>query len=433
MIGQRSDQPAIMTDPSSAPSSTPLTGTAERLKPWRRAIPTDQAPEPYVAGANGWWRAIITAIAVWGGAAIGYGLVNSMMWVARGEHGPPLSGMLEVWDRWDTGHYVTIALTGYNAKTENPAFFPLYSMVMRVLEPVLPGGMLSAGLIVSNASCVVALVLLYRLVADLAGPAVASRSVLYLMAYPFAFFLSAAYNEAFFLMLALASLYLMRRSLWLAAGIAGSFASATRQAGVLLMVAFVVEYLRQRGGQWRLVRADAAAIALIPVGVVAFALYSWHAFGDPLKFVHVQAFWGRAATWPWLGTVRALNIAVRAASSGQPFQPLVVLNIFDILAVVGTLTLLVLSMVGPWRLGRESRYLIAFAGVSFLAVLVTPIGVDLGVPLHGVPRYALEAVPAFMVLARLGANRNLERLYLLPAILAQGALLMTFFFDVWLA
>ena len=40
---------------------------------------------------------------------------------------------------------------------------------------------------------------------------------------------------------------------------------------------------------------------------------------------------------------------------------------------------------------------------------------------------------AFMVLARMGANRNFERLYLLPAILTQGVLLLSFYYDIWIA
>lgn len=390
---------------------------------------TDAVAEPTTD--PGWRPAITTALTVWGAAVFGYVLINCLVWMTRNEGGPQVGGMIEVWDQWDTGHYVNIALDGYNAATENPAFFPLYSMLMRVLEPFLPGGMLSSGLIISNVSCVVALALLYRLVADLAGPAMASRSVFYLMAYPFAFFLSAAYNEAIFLMFTVAALYFMRRSNWLLAGVMGALASATRQAGVLLALAFAVEYLRQRDWKLREVRADVLTVALIPVGILSYALYCWQAFGDPLKFVHAQAAWGRAPTWPWVGTWRALVVILDAARGGAVFQPLIVLNAIDILAVVVTLILLVLSVVGPWRLGRESMYLVVFSAVSFLVILISPIGTS--VPLHGLPRYVLETIPAFMVLARMGANRTLERFYLMPALLTQGVLLLSFYYDIWVA
>ena len=378
-----------------------------------------------------WRRAAATAASVWACAALAYLLVNSLAWTTRGASAPPMSGLLEVWNRWDTQHYVTIASTGYDSSTENPAFFPLYPMVMRILDPVLPGGMLAAGLIISSICCLAALALLYRLTEDLLDDVIARRTVFYLMAFPFGFFVMAPYNESMFLAFSLAALYAMRRSQWLAAGLLGALASATRQAGVLLMIAFAVEYLRQRQWKWSALRLDALAAGLIPLGVGAFALYCWAAFGDPLKFVHVQAAWGREPTLPWVGTGRALGRAIEAAGRGSPLQPDVMLNLVDIAGVLFAVVLLLWSSVGLWRLGTESAYLLAFAWADLLLVLASPLGV--GLPLHGAPRYVLELIPAFMVLGRLGASPRIERLYLLPAIAVQGVLLLLWFEGAWLS
>ncbi len=224
----------------------------------------------------------------------------------------------------------------------------------------------------------------------------------------------------------------MRRGHWWYAGPLAGLASATRQAGVLLALAFVVEYLRQR--EWRIerIRWNALAILLVPSGLIAFMVYCGIALGDPLKFLHVQIYWGREASLPWIGSVNASNQLGDAAVDGFVFQPLVVLNVIDMLAVLVTGVLLVLSVVGRWRLGEESWYLIAVAAASFLLVLISPIGRGLP-PLHGVPRYVLEILPAFIVLARIGANRYLDRFYLLPAIGVQGVLVLAFFGNVWLS
>jgi len=170
----------------------------------------------------------------------------------------------------------------------------------------------------------------------------------------------------------------------------------------------------------------------VPTGLIAFMLYSWRRFEDPLKFVHMQSYWGRSTTWPWTGAVQTIKQIVDASSGGAIFQPIVVLDMIDLLSVPFILTLLVLSVVGPWKLGQQCWYLIASAAATYLAVLVSPIGLGLP-PLHGVPRYALEILPAFMVLARITASRTMERLYLLPALGLQGALVLIFFFDVWLS
>jgi hypothetical protein len=383
----------------------------------------DRAPDP-------WRPAIITGFSVWGAASLAYFLINLMVWMMRNEAGPQLSGLIEVWNQWDTGHYTTIAMFGYNPATENTAFFPGYPVLIRLFEPVLPGGALSAGLIISHVACIAALIVLYRLTDDLLGEAVARRTVYYLMAFPFAFFLVAAYNESTFLLLFVASLYCMRRGYWWGAGLLAAGASFTRQAGVLLAIGFAIEYLRQRDWRPSLIRWNALAVLLVPTGMLAYVFYLWQAFGDPLKFLHVQALWGRKASWPWEGTVRALGVIERASVDGYIFQPIVVLNVIDILAVVVTPILIVLSLVGPWRLGPESLFVTVTAAVSFVVVLISPLGLD--VPVHGVPRYVLETVPAFMVLARIGRNPHFERFYLVPAMAVQGVLVLAFYYDIWL-
>jgi hypothetical protein len=391
--------------------------------------PQERSPKP--SAPDPWRPAIVTAFSIWGAASLAYFLVNLLVWMMRSEAGPQLSGLIEVWNQWDTGHYTTIAMFGYNPATENTAFFPGYPLLIRLFEPVLPGGALSAGLIISHVACIGALAVLYRLTDDLLGEAVARRTVYYLMAFPFAFYLVAAYNESLFLLLFVASLYCMRRGYWWSAGLLAASASATRQAGVLLAVGFAIEYLRQCDWRPSRIRSSVLAVLLVPGGLLGYMAYLWLAFDEPLKFLHVQSLWGRKATWPWEGTVRAMGVIERASVDGYIFQPIVVLNVIDILAVVITPVLIVLSLVGPWRLGPESLFIIVTAGVSFLVVLISPLGLD--TPVHGVPRYVLETVPAFMVLARMGRNPHFERFYLVPAMAVQGVLVLAFYYDIWLS
>jgi len=378
-----------------------------------------------------WRRAWLAGLATWAIAYLSYLLLNAVFWTVGTEKSPPLVEFFNVWNRWDTGHYITIATTGYNPYTENTAFFPLYPLLMRVLDPVLPGEKLAAGLIIASAACIATLAVLHRLVEDLFDTSTAQRAALYLMASPFAFYLVAAYNESLLLALCVAALYCMRRGHWWAAGALGGLASATRQAGVLLAVAFAIEYLRQR--DWRITRVnwDAAAVLLVPTGLLAFMIYCARAFDDPLRFLHIQEFWGRQLSVPWKGVEGALAHIV-SWSAETPLHSYVVVNLIDLLTLPIVVALLVLSLVGPWRLGPSSWYLIAFGAAVFLMVLLSPIGRGLP-PLHGLPRYALEMVPIFIVLARIGANRIADRAYLFPAIALQAALLIGFFANVWLS
>jgi Mannosyltransferase (PIG-V) len=378
-----------------------------------------------------WRRAWLAGLVTWAIAFGTYLLVNAVTWTLGRDPVPQPADFFSVWNRWDTGHYITIATTGYSLENENTAFFPLYPMLMRYLNPVLPGGMLSAGMIIASAACIVALAVIYRLVEDLFDRGTAARTTTYLMASPFAFFLVAAYNESLFLALCAGSLYCMRRGHWWVAGALAGFASATRQAGVLLALAFVIEYMRQRGWRPRALRSDVFAILLVPTGLIAFMLYSAREFGDPLRFVHVQSFWGRELSPPWHGIEGSVRQAAQFWPEG-PFSTWVVLNVIDLATVLAAVVLLVLAAFGRWRLGSESWYLIAFASAGLLTVLLNSAGWWLP-PLHGLPRYVLELVPIFVVLARMGANRNFDRAYLFPALALQTALLMGYFAYVWVA
>lgn len=366
------------------------------------------------------------ALATWAGAVSAYVLVTLTSWMIKDVQGPTLARMYEYWDHWDTGHYIRISQVGYTPdRPDTHAFFPLFPILLRVFDVICPGPVLVASLVLSNLACVGALIVLHRFAIHEFDRVTADRMLLYLMAWPTAFFLSAGYNASLFLLLTAGALYCMRRGNWWAAGGLGALASATRLTGVLLAVAFVVEYVRQRG--WRPRRLDAAAILLIPVGVSAFAAYCWITLGDPLAFSHAQGEWGRQLAVPWAGIVQA----VQTIDLYPLLRPAALHNAIDVVAIGVTVTLLVACLVGPWRLRRDQLYLVVYSATSVLVVLIGPVGGDF--PMQGAPRYSLELIPIFFLLARWGAWRPFERLYLMPAVAIQAVFLLTFMNNVWVS
>lgn len=392
--------------------ASPAVAPAHTARPWRRAI------------TNGLW--------IWAIANVAYLLVNVVFWALRSEAGPSAGDFLAVWNRWDTGHYIYIATNGYNPNTENPAFFPLYPALMAGLDPLLPGDMLAAGLMISSLATLIALVVIFRLVDDLFDAATAERTIVSLVAFPFAFFLVAAYNESLLVALTAGALYCMRRGLWWGAGLLGALASGARMAGLLLALAFAVEYLRQR--QWRVsrIRWDALAILLTPLGLIGFMIYDAQTLGDPLRFMQQQSTWGRDLSGPWEGIAGAIAQMQEPLAEHRPFHPAVVLNAIDLATVPFVIVLLVLAIWGPWRLGAESAYLITYGIASFVLIIIIPMSAPLP-PLHGLPRFTLENLVVFIMLGRIARSRRFERAYLIPAVALQGALLLGFFANVWLA
>lgn len=389
---------------------------------------TAQSSDPDAAQApsRGAWRqaALIGGLA-WLTSHLAYVVVTLLSWRVGRLAPPQTKNIIGAWLRWDTGHYVRIADHGYGTAPLDNAFFPLYPMLIRAANVVLPGGTLIAALAVANLAGLGALIMLYRLTAHEFGSRVAERTVFYLIAFPTAFFLAAAYNASLFLFLALSALYAMRRGNWWLAGCLGALSSATRSSGILLVLPFAYEYLRQRDFAWRSIRPDVLAIGLIPTGLGSFMIASYYYLGDALAFSHAQAYWHRQLTMPWVSMWRTYQRATAEALLAEHS----IMNTIDLGAAVLFIGLIVACLVGPWRFRPDQRYLVIFGGAAVTFAMLFAAADAL--PLISMARLVLEVAPAFMMLGLIGRNRFFDRLYVMPAIALQVLLLAIFLHYDW--
>lgn len=271
-----------------------------------------------------------------------------------------------------------------------------------------------AGLIISNASGLVMLAALYRLVEEDFDQERAARTVLYLAVFPTAFFFAAAYSESLFLCLALLSFYQMRRGSWWRAGLFGLFASLTRSVGFLLFLPFCYEYLRRHDFRLKAIRFDVLSGTLILAGVGLFALYCSFRFHDPLAFSHAQpAIWNRYQQFPWVGMSTSIKSIVGAGKLS--FQAL--RNMLDLGPDLFVLTLTLLSFVGPWKLPTSQWAYSIYAISLYIFLQLFPVAGYF--PLQSVPRFLLTVFPAFIILAGIGKNKAFNMYYLMIS----GALL----------
>lgn len=406
------------------------------------AVPAE-TPHGSEQAPAGWRTSLAAGAWAWLAAVVGAAVVTYLSWLpfykVASPAGKSPTSVLEAigkWQQWDTNWYLIVAEHGYTSRPQSAAFFPLYPMLVRAAGLVLPGPGILAALLVSSLAALGVLILLHRLALLVFGRAVdANRAVFFLIAFPAGFFLLAGYNESLFLLLSLASLLAARSGRWWMAGAYAGLASGTRLAGVLLAVALVYEYARQKGlfadrrFAWRRIRADVLGIGLAPAGAVAYAAYCWSAFGDPMYFSKVQGAWHREGYYPpWVSTGRALKDIF---TSSSVFEHSAVHNVLNLGVVIAAATLLMLALVGPCKLGRENVYLTVFAGLSLLLPVSTPLQTDF--PLASMLRYALEFVPVFLVLARIGRSERFSMAYLAAGLAAQGVLLTTFLHNQFIA
>lgn len=313
--------------------------------------------------------------------------------------------ILDAASRWDGGWYLGIAQDGYGHVDDGQtdlAFFPLYPALMRALGTLAGGtddAYLAAGVLVSNAALLVAVVLLARLVALDHGPAAGTGAVALLLVFPTTVILSAVYAESLFLVCAVGALYLARTGRFAAAGVAGALAALTRPFGVLVVVPLAVEYAA-RGRRDAL---SAAVLALPPLAFAAWMAALWRMTGDPLAFFSAQAAYGRRAAVPF----QAFTDLFDPATYGNPFF------IIGFGAVVAALVIV------SWRTLRPS--LAAYGTVFFLAALSSGT-------LTSFLRYALAIFTAFVALAVV-PSPWLRRAYVVAA--GASAVVFTAMFALW--
>jgi len=353
---------------------------------------------------------LATRAALWVAAYLGEvaipGLDQSWVWHAR-----PDNLFLDVWVRWDSGWYLSILRRGYGytpGAQSSVAFFPMYPALVRALR-WLAGGYVRAGLLVSNASLLAALIYLYLLTKELTGErASAERAVFYAAAFPSAFFLSALYTESLFLLTTVAAAYHARRGQWVWAAFWGMLASATRVPGLAMLGVVGLEWLRAHGwtlgtawrrqawrSLWDGLRRDWGSLlvlALIPLGLLSYMLFLERTFGDPWAFRVAQEAWNRHMAGPyWIirGAVDRL-LAGSFRRGTIPWREVIDLGAFAF--VVGLVPFI------WWKVGD------AYALYALSCVLLPMWSHTISMT-----RFALVAFPVYILLGRWGRHRAVDR------------------------
>jgi hypothetical protein len=349
-------------------------------------------------------------------AASRVGLLALTVAVVRLNHLPAgaNNALFAPWERYDATLYASNAVYGYSASAPSrDAFFPLQSLATALLRPLFQGDAPLAGIVVANVTFFAALLGMAALVTHDADDATARRAMVFLTVFPSALFFFSGYPESLFLALAVWCVVALRRQAWWQAGVLGLLAALTRQSGMLLVIPFAWEYAASRDWQWRRLRIDALAVALVPCGLLLFMAWLWIAAGDPLGMFHAQEAWHRTFEPPWQSIARAVPFLLQqrtllaVARWGADFAA----------------DLLFLGLIALGYRRIPTSELLFAAAVWLLAVSYPPTTMW---PLLSNARFMLEAFPCFFVLARLTSRRWLS--ILVAMVFAIGLAVLTQYF-----
>jgi hypothetical protein len=356
-----------------------------------------------------------------------------------------------MWQRFDSGFYLDLAHSGYwPASTlhtySNWAFYPLFPLFISLFAHLFGGSAVAfslAGLLVSNAAALIAVIYLYKLLRREFGEKVASLSVIYLALFPTAFYLSAIYAESLFLACSVACIYYARIHRWWLAGLSGGLASLTRAQGVLLLLPVVWEYwqvmsdhyatisssgqdnLQERVLAWGTSRLHGPlqaarelrnwlsllTLGLIPAGLLAFMIYAKIKTGDLLATFHNQKWgWGRFFENP----LQLLSTSLTHPETANPLNwNFWILNVSIVLLFLGFTV---------WAFRKLPMIYALFT----LVMVLLPLSSS---RLNSISRYYLIVFPAFILLSLWSSNEEQanRRYFIMICFAMLQAVLMVFF------
>lgn len=341
---------------------------------------------------------------------------------------------------FDSEYYLSIATVGYD-DTEVPqyipargpriplnyAFMPAYSMAMRVvaapatalgMEPVTAAAF--AGVAVSLAAALAAMLALHHLARPRLGEEGAIRAATYLLIFPTGFFLAQVYSEAFFLAAAFGCLAFLADRRPIPAGILAVVAVLTRPVGLALVVAIGVALalviLRSRRAQTRLLPGEWASWSFALLGpVLAYAAWAASPLGTAFAVVQREYF-GRELLnldAAWNGWNERLGGFGDALPQTQVYYGL------EVVAVIGAV------IACAWALRR-------WPAASAFGLAALAVSLASGEP-QGMVRYVLAIPPIFLGLGRLGASPAFDRGWTIASVLLMALLAALYTFDFWVA
>jgi len=196
---------------------------------------------------------------------------------------------------WDAVWYTHIAVYGYrNSTVHIPtiAFFPGYPIIMKFIHSLTNKDIsflyILPALVFQGAS----IYMLYLLLKDLNKKESTIYMVVLLFAfYPSSFFGMSAYPVSALNFFAISVFYFLRKNQYLLASFLAGLGTLFGPLAVFLSVVVFFDIVKNK--------KTADFIKAIPYtmlsiwGFVAFVLYSFYKFKDPIAFIHAQDWWGR--------------------------------------------------------------------------------------------------------------------------------------------
>jgi len=299
--------------------------------------------------------------------------------------------------RWDSIHYLDIALKGYTGQL---VLFPLYPLLIAAFSFFLPS--VFSGFLVSFLSLAVALYYFYKLLRLIGSEESTTRTIILLLFFPSAMFFPLIYTEALFLALLISFFYYAQKGHWLTAAGIGFLATLTRNVGIFLWPVYLIflfnsltdDYLRKKF--FSLIKKKEFWYSLIiPAGLLLYCLYSFWEFGNLFAFISGQKDWAQWRTFMWPGRTLYNFYHFIFFTPASQFDPY---NFIRMVVIEGGSFLFLLTATIYWLVKKDWPY-------AFFCLCNTLL-FSCMFPMLSVNRYAVVVFPIFIFLEKITRKNN---------------------------
>ena len=299
---------------------------------------------------------------------------------------PAHRSWLEIWNNWDTLHYLGLAEHGYVAAGDSRVslvFFPLYPWLIR-LTAFFARDYMAAALIVSGFASVVAALLFRHLARCDESEEISRNAVWFLFIFPTSFFLHICYTESLFLALTLGCFLAARKERWALAGLLGAGACLTRVNGLLLFPALAMEVGLQYW-QTRRINLRWLWLGLVPFGFLGYLWLNHEVTGDFFAFTKIMhEHWYKTFAPPWVG-IRDVYLRTLGMNVNEGLNELIGVVLVSVCTV--------------WSWVRLRPSYSVWITLNWLLITSTAYVLS-------VPRYTLSLFPVFILFSILCTKRS---------------------------
>lgn len=329
----------------------------------------------------------------------------------------PGADFLSIFASWDGKWYSLIVREGYpsgipasqgKAVFSQIPFFPLYPLLVRLVDWVTPGSAKMTAVVVALLLGAVATLTFWYLCRSFWGVSAANRATSLFCFLPGAWVFSFAYSDGLMIILAMATLMLLQRRAWLWAGVVGALATTSRPNAIVLVASAAVASvlaIRQRR-EW----SSLVAPVMIPLGAIGFMAFLWQHTGEMGAWFRVQGeAWGERTDFGAQSFVQLRDFLKFPLASGDIF-------------IIGVMTIATALLVVLLLRARLPAIYSVFA-FGTLALSATSAVLLLR------PRFVFAAFPLTMALGRFARGRTLALILALSA--AFQVLLVVWYGYAW--